>query len=155
MKMIYAPLLALVLLGCVHPTPTPRATANQPGPQGVPPAWKRSCLDYTPGPVSIDYQDAPNGASVIYRAGEGSAGLRVRADEIARFHNEPGSKIGDLHVLSSVPHRAHVEAIEGGVKLVLTAKSLRISDLGRLQRAVQQDVFVMQSRGCQAGQEAL
>jgi hypothetical protein len=131
--------------------PSSGATAS---PQ-PPPAWKRSCLDYAEGPITVDYQDSPNGASVIYRAKHGGEGLRVRAEEIARLHNGSASKAGVLRDLSSVPHTARVESVDGGVKLVLMVKTPRTSDLERMRWAVQQNVSVMQRQGCQAGWEAL
>lgn len=146
--------LALVLLGCAH-APGQAARAGGATTRQPLPAWKRSCLDYAQGPISIDYQDAPNGASVIYRAKHGGEGLRVRAEEIARLHNGSTSKAAALHDLSSVPHTAHVEPVDGGAKLVLVVKTLRTSDVERMRWAVQQNVFAMQRRGCQASWEAL
>jgi hypothetical protein len=144
--------LALSVLGCSHASAVPASgpTTRQPLP-----AWKRSCLDYAQGPISIEYQDAPNGASVIYRAKDGGEGLRVRAEEIARLHNGSTSRAGSLHDLSSVPHTARVESVDRGVKLVLLVKTLRTSHLERMRWAVQQNVLVMQRQGCQASWEAL
>lgn len=143
---------ALMLLGCASVPPGHERNASQ---QAQRPAWKRSCEEYAQGPVAIDYQDAPGGAAVLYRAQGGERGLRERAEQIARFHNSSAGKVGALRDLSSVPHRAHVEEVDGGVKLVLTVKTLLRTDLERMRWSVQQDVFTMQKKGCQSGHEAL
>jgi len=151
----------LFLYGCPFaPEPATQSTtpggAAQAAAQTPPvPAWKRRCEAYATGPVEITYEDAPGGSAVIYRSPGSEAGLRERAREVAKFHNSSAAKTGVLHDLSSVPHRVDVEDIEGGVKLVVRAKSVRTTDLDRLRWSVQQDVQMKQKDGCQSGQEAL
>ena len=145
---------ALLLVGCV-PAAVPSADPRAPAQPRQLPAWQRPCAAYATGPVAIEYQDAPGGAAIIYRAPGSESGLRARAREVAQFHNSSAAKNGVLHDLSSVPHRTDVEDIDGGVKIVLRAKSVRTTDLDRLRWSVQQDVQMKQKGGCQSGQEAL
>jgi hypothetical protein len=148
-----------ILIACTLPliafACAPRSAVEPAGAAARLPAWKQSCQAYAAGPVELEYRDAPGGAAVIYRTRASQQRLRERADEVARFHNSSAAKTGTLHDLSSIPHRAYVEDVDGGVKLVLVAKTPRKDDLDRLRWNVQQDVSIMQRRGCQSGQEAL
>lgn len=143
---------ALALLGCAGTT---RVSESPKQESDTLPAWKRSCEEYAQAPVTIEYQDASGGGAVLYRTEGNAQGLRERAEEIARFHNNATAKLGELHDLYSIPHRASVEPIEGGAKLVLVPKHMQRRDLEELRRHVQQDVFIMQRHGCESGQEAL
>jgi hypothetical protein len=105
--------------------------------------------------VEIAYQDASGGAAVIYRTKGDVDALRARTAEVASFHNSGAAKGPVLHDLASIPHNARVESMEGGAKLVLTPKRLSLHDLEALRRNVQQEVLIMQKRGCGRGQEAL
>lgn len=148
------PVLACALLLACAGAPS-CAGRGSAAPRSTTPAWKRSCEAYATGPVTFTYQDAPGGAAVLYRAPGSERGLRERAREIARFHNGSAAKNGALHDLSSIPHRASVEDIDGGAKLVLRVKTPRTDDLDRLRWNVQQDVALKQRGGCQSGMEAL
>jgi hypothetical protein len=142
-------LFVLTLLACATQPVTPRAQPL------VKPAWKRSCTEYARAPVSIDYEDASGGAAVIYRSQGDVAALRQRTREVAAFHNSAQPKIGALHDLFAIPHRAHVEELEDGAKLILVPKSARRQLLDSLRIQVQQETLTMRRRGCGTGQEAL
>lgn len=139
-------LLCLCLLACAAKTVSPKA------PQ---PAWKRGCTEYARAPVAIDYEDTPGGAGVVYQTRGDVTALRKRTREVAKFHNSATAKVGALHDLFAIPHRAHVEDVEGGARLVLVPKGVRFSMLDVLRVQVQQEVLTLRRRGCGAGQEAL
>jgi hypothetical protein len=145
--------LGLILLGtcaCASARATPPAGGKAPKP-----AWKRSCTEYARAPVSIEYEDAAGGAAVVYRTQGDVAALRLRTREVAQFHNSSELKLGALHDLSAIPHRAVVEELEDGARLVLISKGVRPQLLDALRLQVQQETFTLQRRGCGTGQEAL
>lgn len=129
--------------------------ASPPGQRAPKPAWKRSCTEYAGAPVRIDYEDASGGAAVLYRSQGDVAALRRRTREVAAFHNSAKPKAGALHDLYAIPHRAYVEDVEGGARLVLVPKSARRQFLDNLRLQVQQETLNMRRLGCGAGQEAL
>ena len=137
------------VLACSLQTASPR---TQPAPK---PAWKRSCTEYAGAPVQIDYEDASGGAAVVYRSQGDVAALRRRTHEVAAFHNSAAPKVGALHDLYAIPHRAYVEEVEGGARLVLVPKGARRQLLDYLRLQVQQEALNMRRLGCEAGQEAL
>ena len=137
--------LSLSLLACA-------VSAGNPQPR---PAWKRGCTEYARAPVSIAYEDAPGGAAVVYRSRGNVAALRRRTHEVAAFHNDATTKVGALHDLYAIPHRAYVEEIEGGAKLILVAKGARPQLMDALRVQVQQETLMLRRRGCGTGQEAL
>ncbi len=139
------------LLACAAPRGSQSATTNE----KETPAWRRSCSELAGAPVSIEYEDTPGGAAVVYRTKGDVAALRWRTQEVARFHNSAQSKLGALHDLSAIPHRARVEPVEDGARLLLVVKSVRRQALDALRVHVQQDVFTLQRTGCGTGQEAL
>jgi hypothetical protein len=141
--------LSLSLFACATSMGSPRA---EPSPK---PAWKRSCTEYARAPVRIDYEDASGGAALVYRTRGDVTALRQRTLEVAEFHNSTGSKIGALHDLFAIPHRAYVEEVKGGTKLILVPKGVRPQQLDALRVQVQQETLNMRRRGCGTGQEAL
>lgn len=156
---ILASTLLLLLPACASGWTTPPRAGTQPldraAQDASKPAWKRSCREYAGAPVEITYQDASGGAAVLYRTKGNVERLRERTQEVARFHNSAGPKAPDLHDLYRIPHNAYVENFSGGAKLVLVPKSVSRSRLEDLRRNVQQEVSIMQKRGCGRGQEAL
>ncbi|HEX6242364.1 MAG TPA: hypothetical protein VFZ61_15740 [Polyangiales bacterium] len=143
-------LLGLWLCACASSArPTTGRTAEPK------PAWKRSCTEYARAPVSVEYEDASGGAAVVYRTRGDVAALRQRTHEVAQFHNSSEAKLGALHDLSAIPHRARVEEVEDGARLVLTPKGARPQLLDALRLQVQQETFTLRRRGCGSGQEAL
>lgn len=146
--------LAMVwLLACAAPRGSQSAVANEK--EQEKPVWRRSCSEFARAPVSLEYEDTPGGAAVVYRTKGDVAALRWRTHEVARFHNSAQSKLGALHDLSAIPHRARVEPVEDGARLLLLVKSVRRQALDALRMHVQQDVFTLQRTGCGTGQEAL
>ncbi len=150
-------LCALALLGCGSQASKRAALqgASRAEHDERKPAWRRTCTEYARAPVAIIYQDAPGGAAVLYRTQGDAQALRVRTEQVARFHNGGAAKIPALHELYHLPHRASVEALDDGAKLVLVPKHPEARDLDELRRNVQQEVFNMQRKGCGRGQEAL
>ncbi len=145
-----------LLLGCASCRAYGANSASVPGERRQHlPAWRRGCREYAKAPVSISYQDAPGGAAVFYRTAGDAAALRARTEEVARFHNGGKAKIPALHELYHLPHRAFVEPLKDGAKLLLVPKRPDPSDLEVLRRNVQQEVFNMQRSDCGHGQEAL
>jgi hypothetical protein len=142
-------LLCLGLLGCATNAADARGRA------GEKPAWKRSCTAYARAPVGVHYEDAPGGAAVVYRTQGDVAALRQRTREVAQFHNSAASKLGALHDLFAIPHRAHVEEVEDGARLVLVPKGARPQRVDALRVQVQQETMMLRRRGCGTGQEAL
>jgi hypothetical protein len=140
-------LLCLSLLACATNATGARGAAK--------PAWKRSCTEYARAPVGVHYEDAPGGAAVVYRTRGDVAALRQRTREVAHFHNSAASKVGALHDLFAIPHRAHVEEVDEGARLVLVAKGARPQRLDALRLQVQQETLTLRRRGCGTGQEAL
>lgn len=147
-------LVAVLALAACTPSQMPNASAPVAARREVP-VWRRSCTEYARAPVRVDYQDAPGGAAVIYRTKGDVAALLRRTREIGQFHNSSRSKLGALHDLSSIPHRAYVEPLKDGARLVLVSKGPPRQRTDALRMQVQQEVFNLQRRGCGTGQEAL
>jgi hypothetical protein len=142
----------LALAGCaagLRSTEPSRPAAKQR------PAWKRSCEEYAGAPVQIGYHDASGGAAVTYRTKGDVQRLRQRTAEVANLHRRGRLTAPTVHDLYHIPHTAYVREIEGGAELVLLPKRPDGQTLEELRRNVQQEVWIMQKRGCGKGQEAL
>jgi len=164
MRRLAARVSIFLLSGCLAAPGAPAPAQPAPAQVGAPPpagadaqkpAWQRSCEEYAGAPVALEYQDGSGGAAVLYRTRGSVQGLRQRIAQVAAFHNGAGHKAPDMHDLYHIPHRAYVEDIEGGAKLVLVPKSMAPRLLDELRRNVQQEVTRMQKHGCQHSQEAL
>lgn len=156
MRWCAAALCALFVSGCGgSPHGQQRTVGTNATAEEAKPAFKRSCSEYAGAPVAITYEDAPGGAAVLYRTQGNVEKLRERTEHVARFHNDSTSKTPWLHDLYSIPHRAYVSPLPDGAKLVLIAKGIAKRRQDELRSHVQQDVWIMQRKGCGAGQEAL
>lgn len=142
-------ILCLSLAACATSPETPRTQAPQRQ------AWERSCTEYARAPVSVRFEDVPGGAAVVYRSQGNLAALRQRTREIADFHNSPTSNVGAPHDLFEVPHRAYVEEVKDGARLVLMPNSTRPQLLDALRLEVQEETLMLRRHGCGTGPEAL
>jgi hypothetical protein len=143
--------MALLALGCAGTQRTTNAQSTS-STAGTLHQRSAACVSQDHEPVEIAYRDAPGGGSVLFATDGSPDALRARVEQLAEFHNSNDTQLA-MHDLYSIPHRAKVEPLERGAKLILTASANNDEDA--LRKSVQQDVEQLKAHGCIASEEAL